>query len=118
MKVSYFETAHYLSLHKLPAQWPAPPDAYDRETGAQSYRGVVEWLQYVETLGFDWVSEAEHHYSPHRLTPQRVSICAIARSGWPAQSLIMPLTTSRAKPGLSASARSTSPIIAPISSPN
>ena len=69
MKVSYFETAHYLSPRKLPAQWPVPPDAYDREAGAQSYRGMVERLQYVEALGFDWVSVAEHHYSPHRLTP-------------------------------------------------
>jgi alkanesulfonate monooxygenase SsuD/methylene tetrahydromethanopterin reductase-like flavin-dependent oxidoreductase (luciferase family) len=69
VKVSYFETAHYLSPRKLPAQWPVPPDAYDREAGAQSYRGMVERLQYVEALGFDWVSVAEHHYSPHRLTP-------------------------------------------------
>ena len=69
MKVSFFETAHYHSPHKLPAQWPVPPDAYDRETGAQSYRAMVERLQYVEALGFDWVSVAEHHYSPHRLTP-------------------------------------------------
>src|ERR1700724_1100753 len=36
---------------------------------AQSYRGMVERVQYVEELGFDWVSVAEHHYSPHRLTP-------------------------------------------------
>jgi alkanesulfonate monooxygenase SsuD/methylene tetrahydromethanopterin reductase-like flavin-dependent oxidoreductase (luciferase family) len=69
MKVSFFETAHYLSPRKLPAQWPVPPDAYDREAGAQSYRGMVERLEYVEALGFDWMSVAEHHYSPHRLTP-------------------------------------------------
>jgi alkanesulfonate monooxygenase SsuD/methylene tetrahydromethanopterin reductase-like flavin-dependent oxidoreductase (luciferase family) len=30
---------------------------------------MVERLGLVETLGFDWVSVAEHHYSPHRLTP-------------------------------------------------
>ncbi len=69
MKVSYFETAHYVPPRQLPAQWPVPPDAYDREAGAASYRGMVERLQFVEELGFDWVSVAEHHYSPQRLTP-------------------------------------------------
>jgi alkanesulfonate monooxygenase SsuD/methylene tetrahydromethanopterin reductase-like flavin-dependent oxidoreductase (luciferase family) len=69
MKVSFFETAHYHSPRRLPADWPVPPNAYDHEAGAQSYRGMVERIQYVEELGFDWVSVAEHHYSPHRLTP-------------------------------------------------
>jgi alkanesulfonate monooxygenase SsuD/methylene tetrahydromethanopterin reductase-like flavin-dependent oxidoreductase (luciferase family) len=69
MKVSFFETAHYRPPRRLPAEWPVPPDAYDREAGVQSYRGMIERLQYVEGLGFDWVSVAEHHYSPHRLTP-------------------------------------------------
>src|SRR5215831_15319244 len=72
MKVSYFETARYLAPRKLPAEWPVPPGAYDRQAGAQSYRGMIERLQYVEALGFDWVSVAEHHYSPHRLTPAPV----------------------------------------------
>ena len=69
MKVSFFETAHYRPPRRLPAEWPVPADAYDREAGVQSYRGMIERLQYVEELGFDWVSVAEHHYSPHRLTP-------------------------------------------------
>jgi len=69
VKVSFFETAHYRSPRRLPAEWPVPPDAYDHETGARSYRGMIERIQVVEELGFDWVSVAEHHYSPHRLTP-------------------------------------------------
>jgi len=69
MKVSYFETARYLAPRKLPAEWPVPPDAYDRDAGAQAYRGMIERLQFVEELGFDWVSVSEHHYSPQRLTP-------------------------------------------------
>src|SRR5260370_11053657 len=69
MKVSYFETARYLAPRKLPSEWPVPPDAYDGEAGAQAYGGMVERLQYVEALGFDWISVSEHHYSPHRLTP-------------------------------------------------
>jgi alkanesulfonate monooxygenase SsuD/methylene tetrahydromethanopterin reductase-like flavin-dependent oxidoreductase (luciferase family) len=69
VKVSYFETARYLAPRRLPAEWPVPPDAYDAEAGARSYRGMVARLQLVERLGFDWVSVSEHHYSPQRLTP-------------------------------------------------
>ena len=69
MKVSFFETAHYRAPRQLPAEWPVPPDAYDRDAGMQSYRGMIERVQFAESLGFDWVSVAEHHYSPHRLTP-------------------------------------------------
>jgi alkanesulfonate monooxygenase SsuD/methylene tetrahydromethanopterin reductase-like flavin-dependent oxidoreductase (luciferase family) len=72
MKVSYFETARYRAPRTLPAEWPVPPDAYDREAGAESYRGMVERMQFVEELGFDWISVAEHHYSPNRLTPNPV----------------------------------------------
>jgi alkanesulfonate monooxygenase SsuD/methylene tetrahydromethanopterin reductase-like flavin-dependent oxidoreductase (luciferase family) len=72
MKVSYFETARYRGPRQLPAEWPVPPDAYDREAGARSYRGMIERLQFVEELGFDWISVSEHHYSPNRLTPNPV----------------------------------------------
>lgn len=76
MKVSYFETARCLAPGKLPSEWPVPPDAYDREAGAQAYRGMIERLRYVEELGFDWVSVSEHHYSPQRLTPAPISSAA------------------------------------------
>ena len=69
MKVSYFETAHYLPPRKFSAAWPMPPDIYDRDAGARAYHGMIERLQYVEALGFDWISVSEHHYSPQRLTP-------------------------------------------------
>jgi alkanesulfonate monooxygenase SsuD/methylene tetrahydromethanopterin reductase-like flavin-dependent oxidoreductase (luciferase family) len=69
MKVSYFETARYLSPRSLPREWPVPPETYDRDAGAQAYRGMIERLRCVEELGFDWISVSEHHYSPQRLTP-------------------------------------------------
>jgi alkanesulfonate monooxygenase SsuD/methylene tetrahydromethanopterin reductase-like flavin-dependent oxidoreductase (luciferase family) len=69
MKVSYFETARYMAPRQLPGEWPVPPDAYDREAGSAAYRGMVERMQFVEMLGFDWISVSEHHYSPQRLTP-------------------------------------------------
>jgi alkanesulfonate monooxygenase SsuD/methylene tetrahydromethanopterin reductase-like flavin-dependent oxidoreductase (luciferase family) len=76
MKVSYFETARYRPPRQLPAEWPVPPDAYDRDAGARSYRGMVERLLFVEELGFDWISVSEHHYSPNRLTPNPVVAAA------------------------------------------
>jgi alkanesulfonate monooxygenase SsuD/methylene tetrahydromethanopterin reductase-like flavin-dependent oxidoreductase (luciferase family) len=72
VKVSYFETARYLPPRKLPAEWPVPPDAYDREAGVEAYRGMVARMQFAEKLGFDWVSVSEHHYSPQRLTPNPI----------------------------------------------
>jgi alkanesulfonate monooxygenase SsuD/methylene tetrahydromethanopterin reductase-like flavin-dependent oxidoreductase (luciferase family) len=72
MKVSYFETGRYVSPPDLPREWPVPPGAYDAETGAEAYRGMVERVKFVEALGFDWVSVSEHHYSPRILTPAPV----------------------------------------------
>lgn len=69
MKVSFFETGRYLSPHPLLAEWPVPAGAYDPKAGEAAYRGMIERLEYVEELGFDWVSVSEHHYSPRILTP-------------------------------------------------
>jgi len=69
MQVSYFETARYQVPPGVPAEWPVPPGAYDPDAGAQAYQGMVDRVQYVEELGFDWVSVSEHHYSPRILTP-------------------------------------------------
>jgi alkanesulfonate monooxygenase SsuD/methylene tetrahydromethanopterin reductase-like flavin-dependent oxidoreductase (luciferase family) len=69
MKVSFFETARYRPPQALSSEWPVPSGAYDRDAGAQAYQGMIERLQYVEELGFDWVSVSEHHYSPRILTP-------------------------------------------------
>jgi len=69
MKVSFFETARYRAPQDLPAEWPVPSGVYDPETGAQAYQDMIERLQFVEELGFDWVSVSEHHYSPRILTP-------------------------------------------------
>src|SRR6266508_1524863 len=69
MKVSFFETARYCSPQALASEWPVPSGAYDREAGARAYQGMIERLEYVEELGFDWISVSEHHYSPRILTP-------------------------------------------------
>ena len=69
MKVSFFETARYCAPEALPKEWPVPSGLYDPEAGARAFRGMVERLQVLEDLGFDWVSVSEHHYSPRILTP-------------------------------------------------
>ena len=72
MKVSFFETVRYASPHALPSEWPVPSGSYDPEAGAAAYRAMLERLQYVEELGFDWVSVSEHHYSQRILTPSPI----------------------------------------------
>ncbi len=76
MRVSYFETARYRAPGKFPSGWPVAPAAYDPDAGAEAYRGMVERLQLVERLGFDWISVAEHHYSHRRLTPAPIVVAA------------------------------------------
>jgi alkanesulfonate monooxygenase SsuD/methylene tetrahydromethanopterin reductase-like flavin-dependent oxidoreductase (luciferase family) len=72
MKVSFFETARYSPPGALPSEWPVPSGAYDRDAGAKAYQGMLERLEYIEELGFDWVSVSEHHYSPRILTPSPI----------------------------------------------
>jgi alkanesulfonate monooxygenase SsuD/methylene tetrahydromethanopterin reductase-like flavin-dependent oxidoreductase (luciferase family) len=76
MQVSFFETAHYRAPAKFPSGWPIAPAVYDADGGAEAYRGMLERLQLVERLGFDWISVAEHHYSHRRLTPAPIVVAA------------------------------------------
>src|SRR5437879_12624330 len=72
MKVSFFETARYQAAKPLPSEWPVPSGVYEPGAGARAYRGMIERLEYVEELGFDWVSVSEHHYSPRIRTPSPI----------------------------------------------
>src|SRR5438093_7768040 len=72
MKVSFFETARYQAAKPLPSEWPVPSGVYEPDAGARAYRGMIERLEFVEELGFDWVSVSEHHYSPRILTPSPI----------------------------------------------
>jgi alkanesulfonate monooxygenase SsuD/methylene tetrahydromethanopterin reductase-like flavin-dependent oxidoreductase (luciferase family) len=69
MKVSYFETGRYHAPDNTPGVWPMPSGVYEQSEGTRVYQGMVERIQFVEKLGFDWVSLSEHHYSPRILTP-------------------------------------------------
>jgi alkanesulfonate monooxygenase SsuD/methylene tetrahydromethanopterin reductase-like flavin-dependent oxidoreductase (luciferase family) len=72
MKVSYFETGRYVPPPDMAREWPVPAEAYDPDTGVEAFRGMVERVKFVASLGFDWVSVSEHHYSPRILTPSPV----------------------------------------------
>ena len=72
MKVSFFETVRYRARQALPAEWPVAAGKYDPDAGAEAYQAMIERLQFVEELGFDWVSVSEHHYSPRILSPSPI----------------------------------------------
>jgi alkanesulfonate monooxygenase SsuD/methylene tetrahydromethanopterin reductase-like flavin-dependent oxidoreductase (luciferase family) len=69
MKISYFETGRYIPPPDLPREWPVRSGACDAEIVSHALRGMAERARLVESLGFDWVSLSEHHYSPRILTP-------------------------------------------------
>jgi alkanesulfonate monooxygenase SsuD/methylene tetrahydromethanopterin reductase-like flavin-dependent oxidoreductase (luciferase family) len=49
--------------------WPCPPELWDAETGQRTFDDFLAYAALAESLGFDWISVSEHHFSPHILTP-------------------------------------------------
>jgi len=52
-----------------PPGWPVPGDVYSSEIGQKSMQSSMALLRHADEVGFDWVTVAEHHYSPFSLTP-------------------------------------------------
>ena len=76
MKASYFGCMSYSERDKFPAGWPVPPAFHDPEVSQRSYReGMIE-CELAESLGFDWISLSEHHYSGNRTTPNPAVMAA------------------------------------------
>jgi alkanesulfonate monooxygenase SsuD/methylene tetrahydromethanopterin reductase-like flavin-dependent oxidoreductase (luciferase family) len=69
MQVAVFGTASYPTPEGRPAYWPVPPRLFDRQRGQQTLDGVLEMAACADELGFDWISCAEHHYSPFSMSP-------------------------------------------------
>ena len=80
MKISYFENGRYTATAGVPHGWPVPSAAYDPDAGKKSHERMIERLNFVEQLGFDWISLSEHHYSPRILTPS-VTVAAANIAG-------------------------------------
>ena len=63
MKASYFGAMGYSQRHEFPRIWPIPPGLGDPATTAESYEAGIEECELAESVGFDWISLSEHHYS-------------------------------------------------------
>lgn len=76
MKASYFGCMSYSDRDKFPAGWPVPPAFHDPEVSQRSYREGMAECELAESLGFDWISLSEHHYSGNRTTPNPAVMAA------------------------------------------
>ena len=71
MKLSFLCTAAYDGPNTL-GTWPARPADCDRATAQKSMAKALENARIAESVGFDWISVSEHHYSPIMLTPNPI----------------------------------------------
>ena len=76
MKASYFGCMGYSERHSLPGAWPVAPGHIDPEASERSYREGLAECELAESVGFDWISVSEHHYSGTRLTPSPAVMAA------------------------------------------
>ena len=51
------------------AGWPISGSIYSAELAERSMRSYMNQYQRADEVGFDWVTVAEHHYSPFSLNP-------------------------------------------------
>jgi alkanesulfonate monooxygenase SsuD/methylene tetrahydromethanopterin reductase-like flavin-dependent oxidoreductase (luciferase family) len=69
VKVSVYGRVPYAGALNGAKKWPVPAQLFDPHTGQHSAQQGLALLQRADELGFDWVSVAEHHYSPQQLSP-------------------------------------------------
>jgi alkanesulfonate monooxygenase SsuD/methylene tetrahydromethanopterin reductase-like flavin-dependent oxidoreductase (luciferase family) len=69
MKVSVYGRIPYATSFDGRTTWPVAGQQFDAETGQRSIREGLDLLERADQLGFDWVSVAEHHYTPQQLSP-------------------------------------------------
>jgi alkanesulfonate monooxygenase SsuD/methylene tetrahydromethanopterin reductase-like flavin-dependent oxidoreductase (luciferase family) len=68
MKAALFCTSRYIG-DAPQGIWPVPNGYCDGETAEQSMAVTMEQFRLADVFGFDWVTVAEHHFSPLSLTP-------------------------------------------------
>ncbi len=76
MKVSILCPMPYLSDAAIPFRWPVPGESWDPADGRASMLAGLDVQIRADQLGFDWVSVAEHHYSPNQLSPNPLLLAA------------------------------------------
>jgi alkanesulfonate monooxygenase SsuD/methylene tetrahydromethanopterin reductase-like flavin-dependent oxidoreductase (luciferase family) len=77
MKFSVFNAMPYGQPRERTDAWPVPNGLFDPERGIKAAQECLDLVQLEDELGYDWISCAEHHYSPGSLAPN-VSVLASA----------------------------------------
>jgi alkanesulfonate monooxygenase SsuD/methylene tetrahydromethanopterin reductase-like flavin-dependent oxidoreductase (luciferase family) len=67
MKAAFFSPVAYGG--QASEGWPVPVDLYSDEAAERSYRSALDRFRLADETGWDWVTVAEHHFSPFSLTP-------------------------------------------------
>ena len=75
MKAALFSIVTYQQRGKHRG-WPAPADGYSAEVAQASMESALAQFVLADELGFDWVTVAEHHFSPASLTPNPMVMAA------------------------------------------
>lgn len=78
MKVSYYGGMPYGAVRDRSAmsRWPVPNELFEAEQAVRARDIALEEFEAADQLGFDWVSLAEHHYSPGSLAPNLTVLAA------------------------------------------
>jgi alkanesulfonate monooxygenase SsuD/methylene tetrahydromethanopterin reductase-like flavin-dependent oxidoreductase (luciferase family) len=76
MKAALFNPMHYGPSGGRPGQWPMPPKYFDEQRSQNVLCEGLEQFELADQVGFDWVTVAEHHYSPFSLTPTPLVMAA------------------------------------------
>jgi alkanesulfonate monooxygenase SsuD/methylene tetrahydromethanopterin reductase-like flavin-dependent oxidoreductase (luciferase family) len=68
MKAALFSPCTY-SGPTAPSGWPVPATVYSSAASQQTFHTAIEHSRLADELGFDWVTVAEHHFTPFCITP-------------------------------------------------
>lgn len=75
MKASLFCRAPYMG--PAPQGWPVSAESYSPEIATQSMDTALEQFRLADEIGFDWLSVAEHHFSPMSMTPNPMLMAGV-----------------------------------------
>ncbi len=68
MKAALFSPCTYAGP-TAPSGWPVPTTIYSSAASQQTFATAIEHSRLADQLGFDWVTVAEHHFTPFCITP-------------------------------------------------
>jgi alkanesulfonate monooxygenase SsuD/methylene tetrahydromethanopterin reductase-like flavin-dependent oxidoreductase (luciferase family) len=73
MKFSLFTPHGY---EQAGGGWPGAPGQFEPGRALQSHQHTLDLCLLADESGFDWISLAEHHYSPHLMVPSPLLLAA------------------------------------------